>query len=696
MKKYLTTLFTLLIIFSSIAQQKKNNPSQKNIKPKAEKQSIEEIKTDVAETDTKVEILVNGVKKYLKLTGEQYENTELRGVTDDDKLGFINSENKLIIPLTYDITSDSFCNYGICLLQKNGKKGVIDEGKNEILPFIFENIRPLSKVYNTLNGGPGFISGFIAQLNDKWGIFDPFGNSIVTHSYDEIIPFEHEAEYLFSVLKNGKTGLIDKFGNVIIPIAYDSSIIHPVSLSNDDKFQVSENGLQKIANIKKNKVFQKGYYNLKSLSSSRFIVSISQIGNLGMIDEDENVIVPFEYDEIKPISYQRVGASSCLMIRKNGKIGVFNTDLHRVIIEPKFDNLEHIFGEYYKVNIANKWGISKNNEEVLSPEYDEIVYLKETLVAVKKASVTTNYDFCRQKIILLDKKKIWKGNYQSVEVNENTKIYGYFTAKKHTGEYGLIDSDENVIIPFELGYGSNTVVSETDNNFFPKKIIVEQNGKYGLFDKNLKLPLTEIKYSRLRGIIDSIYKGVVNGKMCLLKNGKEILSPIYDDITFTGGGKVKLLKERKVGIWDMNSETFFLDLKYDYINKESYYYVYYIDGKAGLIHENGTDLLPCEYERMEYNVLTNCFVVKKNGKAGLFHTKTNKLIIPAEFETIAYLKNHFIKVFKDNKWAIKHLQYSNINTPFVYQDVTMLGDNLFLLDGKKYRFIKDKMIEIPK
>jgi hypothetical protein len=696
MKKYLITLSTLLFItFSSIAQQKNNNSSLKNSAGETKANASEVSKT---EGSNKVEIIDNGIKKYLKLTGEQYGNTELRGVTDGYKLGFIDSKNKLVIPTIYDVSSDSYCNdrLELCLLKKNGKKGIIDEYGNEILPFVFEDIISLSEMYNTLKS-EGFISGFEAQLNGKWGIFDTFGNCIVTHQYDKMTQIECSTGNLFSVSKNGKTGLIDKFGNVVIPIIYDNSIIHLVSPYNDDKFQVLENGLEKIVDIKKNKIFKKGYYNLKSLSSSRFIVSISEMGNLGMIDEDENIMIPLEHEEIKPVQSERVGASSCFMIRKNGKLGIFDIALNKVVIEPKFDKIEHILGEYYKVSIGNKWGVSKYGEEILSPEYDEIMYVKDNILKIRKESVSNSYNFYKQKIIPQNEKKILKENYQSVE-GYGASFQKYFVVKKNNGQYGLVDSDENIIIPFDLGYSSNIKIYSSDNNLLPITFIVERNGKYGLFDNKSKLPLTEIKYSKLRGVIDNINKGFVNGKMCLLKNGKEILSPEYDNIEFTGNGKAKLIKEGKVGIWDMNLEKFLLDLKYDYISNQPYYYAYYINGKAGLMREDSTNLLPCEYERImdNYNIFTKSFAIKKNGKTGLFDTKTNKLVIPTEFETIDYLKNHFVKLFKDNKWAIKHLQYPNINTPFVYQDVSMIGDNLFLLDGKKYRFIKDKMIEISK
>jgi hypothetical protein len=716
MKKCLITLSTLLFIaFPSIAQQKKNNTSQKNSKPKTEKNSKEEVKGDVAEVSegedgNKVEVLVNGNKKNLKLTGDLYGDTELRGVINDSKLGFINSKNKLVTPLVFDVISYSWSN-GICILQKNGKKGVVDEYGNEILTFIFENIVSLNETYNTLNPGMGFTSGFTAQLNGKWGIYDPFGNSIIPHIYDEMTQIEYKTGFLFSVSKDGKTGLIDKSGNILIPLIHNNSTISLINRFNDDKFQVSENGLQKIVDIKKNRTFQKDYYNLKYVTKnspsgkSMFTASISDTGNLGMIDEDENILIPFEYEEIKSVNDERQGASSCFVIKKNGRSGVFNIALNMLILEPKYDNLEHILDEYYKVNIDNKWGISKYKEDVLSPEYDEITYVKENIVKIRKESVISNFDFNRRKIASKEEKnQIWKGNYQSVEVYGAT-YWKYFVAKKHTGEYGLIDSDENIIIPFELGCSPNIGVGEKDNNAYPIDFIVERNGKYGLFSKKNKALLTEIKYSSLKYIYildgkDGIYIGSLNDKKSLLKNGKEILPLQYDGIEYTGNTKVSLLKENKFGIWDFKSKTFLLDLKYSYIFNMSIlpnYYVYTISGKTGLILEDSTNLLPCEYDRIyDYNTFTNCLSVNKSGKVGLFHTKTNKLIIPAEFENINSLKNHFIKVSKDNKWAIKHLQYPNINTPFVYQDITMLGDNLFLLDGKKYRFIKDKMIEIPK
>jgi hypothetical protein len=724
MKKYLITLSTLLfIIFSSIAQQKKSSSSQKNSKPKIQQPAQgkvigvaesreEEIESTSNETNTIV-VKINGLKKKVEVLEDldYLGKTGLRGIVDGnrDRLGFVDSLNNLVIPMIYDaITSSKYFSYGYSALTKKGKFGVIDKFNNEILPFIYDNIRLLTEENNEKII---YVSGIATELNGKWGISNNFGNPIVPNIYDEMVAVNNQRGNILSVIKNKKAGVIDQLGNIIIPPVYDNSMIFPLDLYNG-KYQISDNGLAKIIDIKKNKVFNKGYSHIKlesGLSMSKkmiFSAKLTNEGAWGIIDEDENILVPFEFEGIQH-TYTGTGNSSHYLVRKNGKMGVFDAGFNKLIIEPKYSELRYDYNnlagnEYYWGSLNNKWGVLKDGKVILAFDYDNITSSSDNrnILRITKGETTSSFGLKQHKIISQNENPVWKEKYLNVNPYSELKSSQYFIAEKTNGDYGLIDADENIIIPFGLGISPYIRVDEVDKDSEPINFIVERNNKSGLFNKKTKSFLTDTKYYNLKFVDkNGYYTGMVDGKKCLLENGKEIIPPEYDDILYDYNGKVQLSKGGKVGIRNLTTNSYFLDLKYDYISWISDYYVLGLEGKHGLtrISDNKV-ILPIEYDTISYayEVREDCFIIGQKGKIGLFSAKMNKVSIPIENEIIVELKNHFIKVFKDNKWAIKHVQYPNISTPFIYQDATMLGDNLFLLDGKKYRFIKDKMIEIPK
>jgi hypothetical protein len=721
MKKYLITLSTLLLIaFPTIAQQKKNNSSPKNSKPKTQQPAQEkvigivesreqEIGTTSNDNNTII-VKINGLKKKVEVLEDRdyLGKTGLRGVVDGEKLGFIDSLSNLVIPMIYDAnTSYRYFEYGYCALMKKGKVGFIDKFNNEILPFIHDNIQPLKEENNER---VTHISGIATELNGKWGISNNFGNPIVPNIYDEMVAVNNQRGNILSVLKNKKAGVIDQLGNIIIPPIYDNSTIFPLNLY-DGKYQISDNGLAKIIDVKKNKVFNKGYSHIKlesgvSISKKMiFSAKLTNEGAWGIIDEDENILVPFEFEEIQH-TYTGTGNSSHYLVRKNGKVGVFDTGINKLIIEPKYSELRHDYNtlagnEYYWGNLNNKWGVLKDGKVILAFDYDNIASSSDNrnILRITKGETTSSFDLRQQRVISQNEKPIWKEKYLNVNPYSELKSSQYYIAEKSDGDYGLIDADENIIIPFGLGISSYIRVDGVDKNLEPINFIVERNSKSGLFNKKTKSLLTDIKYNNLQYLGNNYYTGMVNGKKCLLENGKEIIPPEYDELLYDYNGKVQLSKGGKVGMKNLITNSYFLDLKYDYISWISDYYVLGLEGKHGLtrISDNKV-ILPIEYDTISfaYEIREDCFIIGQKGKIGLFSAKTNKVIIPIENEMIVELKNHFVKVFKENKWAIKHVQYPNITTPFIYQDATMLGDNLFLLDGKKYRFIKDKMIEIPK
>ena len=159
----------------------------------------------------------------------------------NEKYGFIDKTDKVVIPIKYDYAW-SFSE-GLAKVKLNGKYGFIDKSGKVVIPIKYDYAgdfsEGLAKV--ELNGKWGFIdkTGKVVillksdyawsfseglaskvELNEKYGFIDKTGEVVIPIKYDGAGSF---SEGLAWVELNGKEGFIDKSGKVVIPIKYDAT-----------------------------------------------------------------------------------------------------------------------------------------------------------------------------------------------------------------------------------------------------------------------------------------------------------------------------------------------------------------------------------------------------------------------------------------------------------------------------------------
>ena len=114
----------------------------------------------------------------------------------NDKFGFIDTTDRVIIPFKYASADDFF--EGLARVQLNGKCGFIDKADREVIPFKYD------WAWNFSNGlAP-------VKLNDRWGFIDKTGREVIPCEYDYVFNFSGR---LARAQLNNKWGYIDKQGN---------------------------------------------------------------------------------------------------------------------------------------------------------------------------------------------------------------------------------------------------------------------------------------------------------------------------------------------------------------------------------------------------------------------------------------------------------------------------------------------------
>lgn len=248
--------------------------------------------------------------------------------------------------------------------------GVIDETETFFCP------TPFFKGYSVVHNNMIVQGGFEAYYHDKNSyVVDSYGNKIDVGTYDclgvyslNVNPFSSDGTgYVYgyeeynnrpaftlhcgvdglgniTVCKNGKIGLIDTQGNVIIPCEYDDLYNDAYDLYGVDYEKTFIEGEEEYSG----KYFRASYspydyyfgeYPCNYYYNGLAVVadSYGENAKVGIVDTNDNIVVPFVYDMITPC-YDKV----CWVL-KDGKWGIINVDNQTVTV--KVDNEDVVFDQ---------------------------------------------------------------------------------------------------------------------------------------------------------------------------------------------------------------------------------------------------------------------------------------------------------------------------------------------------------------
>jgi hypothetical protein len=284
----------------------------------------------------------------------------------NNKLGFYNTNGKLIIPFEYYRASDEeqimFRNGLAPVADKNKKAGYINS-KNEwiIKPqydfarSFYDNIAFVHGKFNDgmkaaylKNDGSFFIMPKYSMIyyfpidkicifldkNKKWGLCKPNGNIVVNPIYDDAISvFEGSALFILK----GKYGFIDLSGNQITDFGYD-------------KARNFINGTAIVAKKQKGVTYSYGIIDLHG----EYLIPLREDIEIEVDDLFNGLYLFQDYSEFKPWQPNPVinGAFSA-KLKKTGLYGLMNLK-GEWIVDPKFNTLDYEGNNQFRYITQNK------------------------------------------------------------------------------------------------------------------------------------------------------------------------------------------------------------------------------------------------------------------------------------------------------------------------------------------------------
>lgn len=258
-----------------------------------------------AQKNNKKGILDNGGRILLDLEYDKLEwiNLFISKMDRDDDRGLDNSK-------TFNI-----------IVTKKHKSGLIDAQLNQILPMEFDDIRIDGKLTT---------SPIIARKNNYSIIFDSKGSfrfKVQCDSLKENLKLDY-----FEIYKNGRQGILDYEGNLIFN--FDFTNVRKIEIENlfivkkdSSEYIVDANGKILSDGFKEIKTFRYDWNNYTQQTKAYYLITKTHDDKVGLLDQKLNIMIPNEYDAIEDIFDLKY-----VHALKNGKYGIL--DLNNNIVIP--------------------------------------------------------------------------------------------------------------------------------------------------------------------------------------------------------------------------------------------------------------------------------------------------------------------------------------------------------------------------
>ena len=328
---------------------------------------------------------------------------------------------------------------------------------------------------------------------------------------------------------------------------------------------------------------------------------------------------------------------------------------------------------YFTLEQNQKYGvIDKNGNIVIEAEYEAVQIpnpSKAIFVCVKEYNENTKE---YETVVYNEKKEVLFSNYknvQSISIYTNVNSTPYeksVLTYKENGKYGLINLEGKQI--------TKPVYDEISSiNYKEGTFLVKQNELEGIINMKGKVIIkceyesvtsdnyySENGYNKQAGFIVS--KKTEDGYRYGYANyrGTIILNPIYTQL------------ERVTEI----------------ANEKGVYFIAFENGQAGLL-KNNKEILNYEYEDIQYNVLGNIFITKRNGKYGAVNQEGTTVLYP-EYDNV-YTGGMYLNALKDKDIFIFDLNGNKIETNEVSKTKTENANYYITIDkNNKYKVVDSK------
>lgn len=508
---------------------------------------------------------------------------------------------------------------------------------------------------------------------------------------------EQVTTYNYFVLKKDNlSGVIDRGGNTIIDAEFDNVII-----PNPEKalYVCYEGDNTKVLNERKEEILT-DYQNvepiqLQNISSDlmyeKSVLKYEQDGKFGLIDFEGKEIAKPIYESIDGLPYKE----GELLVKQDGKYGVINIKGNK-LGDIKYDRIS-VDGYYTSENnykfagyiISNttdegyRYGyINYDGKLLLEPEYNEL----SRVIGIEDDE--NAYILCAkngQYGIMKNDEELISNEYQSIEYDESNKLFTIEKSKK----FGIANLDGNIIVPTEysqiditgiylyaqnsqgatvynndgtqVNIDRNIAILNTSNEKYKIRINNENGTKYGVINEDGE-QIIEEKYNYIEYLFDNYF--IVSNeqsKLGVIDDDDNVKIELNNDAlqkiegtnviqaTTTADSTTRLYSKDMSQVCEMTNANVEIADNYIKISNDTETRYFDKDGK--------------ELKNTEVYPNNTLFAKKENDKWG-FVNKNGNIVVEAKYDKVTEFNEYgFAGVRLDGKWGVVNSAGEEVLSP---------------------------------
>lgn len=499
---------------------------------------------------------------------------------------------------------------------------------------------------------------FLLEQNQMYGVIDADGNVVIEPKYQSIqipnptkdvfITYESEDADGKAVNSKGESILSDYESVEAIDISQLSSTI-PYEKT---VLKYKENGSYGLIDFDGKKITDAIYEEIQGLDYKEGFVKVKQNGLYGVINIRNEEVIPIEYDNVstdgyydEDTEYKKAGFVLRTKTDDGYKYSYVSYD-GKIRLDSTYSSLERLTDVdddkniYLISSINGKYGLIKNNKQVIENDYIELEYDKESnLLVLNKGTASGVANLDGKMIIPVDYDSILIGGQYINAYKEDTRL--------------VFNLEGNQV---ETNY-TNYVKANDDY-----AIVIDASNNYNIVGKDGKEKLTD-QYVYLEYFTNNLFIATKGNRTGLISaDGKVVIPMQYSTMQKIELAKSENAKDKTAILQATDGDT----KRVDIINQ---------DGKiskgiadAVLEKEEGEDgieylVMTSENDRKYFNYNgeevsykdikgdNKLYAVAQNGKWG-FADANGSMVIKPQYDFVTEFNKGFAGIKQNGKWGV--------------------------------------------
>lgn len=471
--------------------------------------------------------------------------------------------------------------------------------------------------------------------------FNGFREELIKSKKYEYV-YAYENNYAAFRTFNDKMGLIDTLGNVIIKPKY-SYINNKKELKNVFEAAITVNKKYKrgFIDLQENIKIPFEYDDLYYLGNN--LVNVSKNNKTGVVNLENKVVLPLKYDYVRE-------QNGILFVQTNNTIDLFNFQGKQIT------NFKAADIEYFKFNKSIVTLQNKNTlvidtlgnvilNSIKNHQFEEIItsdsYIIRDIISKKKGVIKSN------------------GQYQIECKYEDIRPESSIYIVKDKNKDGIIDKKDAILK--HLVYDHIYSAFYRDSIHFKDQYHAYKGDLQGIINPYLEKDVLPVSFKHIEHFsncyITTNSKGQ-NGVFSAL--GKVIIPEEYEFYNI-GENKIFAVKNAKEYLLSLENNTYtetevlfgeFIKNKFNFSGfSKSRYQIFKAENKFGVIDNKNKLVIPAEYDFIQEIYATGEFIVKKNNKYGVINAD-NQIRLELKYDSYQHSKEYIGFKIKNQK-AIK-------------------------------------------